>query len=475
MLYLECYSGISGDMTVAALLDLGASKEKLLEGLSSLGLDGYEVKIGRRVKCGVEACCFDVELFGGEDGGSHDYVEHSHDHGDHHSHEHDHSGRHSHGHDHSGNHSHGHDHGRRHSHSHEHRNLADITQIIRDSGLTGRAKETALRIFEIVAEAEAKVHGKEISEVHFHEVGAVDSIVDIAAVAICLDDLDITEAVISDICEGSGHVHCQHGILPIPVPAVTAVAQAHGLYLKMTDTKGEMVTPTGAAIAAGIGTRERLPESFRIVKTGMGAGKKDFPKANILRAYLIEERHDTENSRAAKNPQDTVDFQAESLQNIGKASGEETLGKETPTEKGLWMMETNIDDATGEALGYVMESLFKAGARDVCYLPAFMKKNRPAWLMKVVCDEADREALEDIIFRHTTTIGIRRYPLERTALPRKIRRVETPYGSARVKEVARGEAAFCYPEYEDVARYADMAGKSFQDIYEEIKRLAEVL
>ncbi|MCI8550801.1 MAG: nickel pincer cofactor biosynthesis protein LarC [Lachnospiraceae bacterium] len=449
MLYLECYSGISGDMTVAALLDLGASKEKLLEGLSSLGLDGYEVKIGRRVKCGVEACCFDVELSGSEDGGSHDYVEHGHGHGDHdghhdHIHEHGHDGSHghTHEHDHDGSHGHTHEHSHgdhhSHDHSHVHRNLADITEIIRASNLTERAKETALRIFKIVAEAEAKVHGKEISEVHFHEVGAVDSIVDIAAVAICLDDLDITEAVISDICEGSGHVHCQHGILPVPVPAVTAVAQAHGLYLRMTDTKGEMVTPTGAAIAAGIRTREWLPESFCIVKTGMGAGKKDFPKANILRAYLIEERRDTE-------------------------------------EKGLWMMETNIDDATGEALGYVMERLFKAGARDVCYLPAFMKKNRPAWLMKVVCDEVNREELEDIIFRHTTTIGIRRYPLERTALPRKICTVETPYGPARVKEVMRGEAAFYYPEYEDVARYADMAGKSFQDIYEEVKRLAEVL
>lgn len=313
--------------------------------------------------------------------------------------------------------------------------------------MTERAKETALRIFGIVAEAEAKVHGKTIPEVHFHEVGAVDSIVDIAAAAICLDDLDITEAVISDIWEGSGHVRCQHGILPVPVPAVVAVAGAHGLYLRMTDTRGEMVTPTGAAIAAGIRTRERLPESFRIIKTGMGAGKKDFPKANILRASLIEER-----------PQ------------AGEVS---RTGEVAETETGLWMMETNIDDATGEALGYVMERLFRAGARDVCYLPAFMKKNRPAWLMKVVCDEENREKLEEIIFRHTTTIGIRRYPILRTVLPRQIRTVETSYGPARVKEVRRGELAFCYPEYEDVARYADQSGKPFQDIYEEIKRQAE--
>jgi uncharacterized protein (TIGR00299 family) protein len=438
MLYLECYSGISGDMAVAALLDLGASKEKLLEGLSSLGLLGYEVKISRRIKCGVEACSFDVELSGDEDGGSHDYVEyscleHDHSHGQKHVHGHDHSHDHGHGHGEGQEYGRGHSHG----HSHEHRNLADITEIISRSGMTEQAKKTALQIFQIVAEAEAKVHGKAVSEVHFHEVGAVDSIVDIAAAAICLDDLGIREAVVSDICEGSGHVHCQHGILPVPVPAVTAIAEAHGLSLRMTDTRGEMVTPTGAAIAAGIRTKERLPKSFCIKKTGMGAGKKDFPKANILRAYLIEE------------------------------GGEKAAERET-----LWMMESNIDDATGEALGYVMDRLLKAGARDVCYLPAFMKKNRPAWLMKVVCDESNREELEDIIFRHTTTIGIRRYPLERTALSRQIRLVDLPYGPARVKEVTRGDAVFHYPEYEDVARYADLLEKPFQDVYEEIRQKA---
>ncbi|MCI9068661.1 MAG: nickel pincer cofactor biosynthesis protein LarC [Lachnospiraceae bacterium] len=509
MLYLECYSGISGDMTVAALLDLGADREKLLEGLASLGLSGYEVKIGRRVKCGVEACSFDVELAGDEDGGSHDYVEyehrqgnghehqhghgesrghlhahehedgHEHTHGHLHAHEHEDGHEHTHGHLHAHEHEDGHEHtngqgyshehghshmhgygdGHGHEHGHVHRNLGDITEIIRRSGMTERAKETALRIFGIVAEAEAKVHGKDISEVHFHEVGAVDSIVDIAAAAICLDDLDITEAVVSEICEGSGHVHCQHGILPVPVPAVMAVAEARGLFLRMTDTRGEMVTPTGAAIAAGVRTRERLPESFRILKTGIGAGKKDFPKANILRACLIEERPE---SGSGRRPGDGP----------GAGDGREA-GVCPGAEDGLWMLETNIDDATGEALGYVMERLFAAGARDVCYLPAFMKKNRPAWLMKVVCDEGKREALEDIIFRHTTTIGIRRYPILRTVLPRKIRTVETSYGPAGVKEVRRGELAFCYPEYEDVARYADSSGKPFQDIYEEIRRQAE--
>lgn len=429
MLYLECYSGISGDMAVAALLDLGASREKLLEGLSSLKVDGYRVEIGRRVKCGVEAASFDVILEGPEDGGSHDYEEFgeaAHDHG--HGHSHDHA----HGHDHD--HGHGHDH----HHGHVHRSLPDIVRILEDSAMTPGAKELAKRIFRIVAQAEAKVHGKPVDQVHFHEVGAVDSVVDIAAAAICLDDLGIRDAVVSDIAAGSGHVHCQHGILPVPVPAVTAIAEQYGLSLRPTDTRGELATPTGAAIAAGIRTRERLPGSYRIVKTGMGAGKKDFSKANILRAYLIEE----------------------------------TEGAKENPEK-LWMLETNIDDATGEALGYVMERLLSAGARDVCYVPAFMKKNRPAYLMKVICDESGREAMEELIFRHTTTIGIRRVPLERTVLPRRIVTVETPWGTARAKEVIRDGRVSCYPEYDDIARLADASGKPFRELYEEIARLAQ--
>ena len=480
MLYLECYSGISGDMMVAALLDLGASREKLLAGLESLDVDGYRIEIGRRVKCGIEACSFEVILDGPEDGGSHDDLEgdpvhsheeyvpchthedHEHDHGhgthDHeehnHGHEHDHAHEdHEHGHNHGAydheEHNYGHEH---HAHPHTHRNLADITGIIEQSAMTADAKKTALRIFGIVAQAEAKVHGKPIDQVHFHEVGAVDSIVDIAAVSICLDDLGIKEAVISELYEGSGHVHCQHGILPVPVPAVTAIAEAYGLYLRQTGTRGEMITPTGAAIAAGIRTQEALPEVYRIVKTGMGAGKKDFPRANLLRASLIETRMEAPGREASGNEEKTVE-----------------------KDETLWTLETNVDDTTGEALGFVMEQLLAAGARDVCYLPAFMKKNRPAYLVKVICTEAEREELEELLFLHTTTIGIRRYPVERTVLPRQILTVETDAGTAQVKIVTRGERSFCYPEYEDVTKYAGKAGISFQEAYARIQRQAEEL
>ena len=464
MLYLECYSGISGDMMVAALLDLGASREKLLAGLESLDVYGYRIEIGRRVKCGIEACSFEVILDGPEDGGSHDDLEgdpvhsheeyvpchtheyHGHDHG-HGTHDHE---EHKHGHEHDHEeHNHSHEH---HAHPHTHRNLADITGIIEQSAMTADAKKTALRIFGIVAQAEAKVHGKPIDQVHFHEVGAVDSIVDIAAVSICLDDLGIKEAVISELYEGSGHVHCQHGILPVPVPAVTAIAEAYGLYLRQTGNRGEMVTPTGAAIAAGIRTQEALPEVYRIVKTGMGAGKKDFPRANLLRASLIETRMEAPGREASGNEEKTVE-----------------------KDETLWTLETNVDDTTGEARGFVMEQLLAAGARDVCYLPAFMKKNRPAYLVKVICTEAKREELEELLFLHTTTIGIRRYPVERTVLPRQILTVETDAGTAQVKIVTRGERSFCYPEYEDVTKYAGKAGISFQEAYARIQRQAEEL
>lgn len=256
-LYLECYSGISGDMTVAALLDLGASEEALRKSLDSLNVDGYEIEIGRTTKCGIDACDFDVIL------------EHEHHH--HHDHDHDHN----------------HDH-----HDHEHRNINDILEIIDKAEISERAKSISKDIFNIVAKAESKAHGIDIDKVHFHEVGAIDSIVDIIAVAVCIDDLDIDDVIVSEMYEGRGHVKCQHGIIPVPVPAVANIVVDNSLDIRITDTMGEMVTPTGAAIAAALKTRDFLPESYKIKKIGIGAGKKDFPKANILRAYIIEEAND---------------------------------------------------------------------------------------------------------------------------------------------------------------------------------------
>lgn len=296
-LYLECYSGISGDMTVSALLDLGAEPEVLKKALESLKVEGYEIEIGRRQKCGIDACFFDVILDQEEHHHEHAYShgqgeeqEHSHSHGDEHTHDHNHS--HAHEHDHS--HSHEHTHPHQHSHHHHgdghvHRNVRDIYEIIDQSGISERAKALSKKIFDVVAEAESKAHGIGLQEVHFHEVGAVDSIVDIVATAVCIDNLGLTDVIVSELYEGSGHVRCQHGVLPVPVPAVTNIAMAHSLKMRITDIEGELVTPTGAAIVAALGTKEALPASYTIKKIGIGSGKKELPKANILRAYIIEE------------------------------------------------------------------------------------------------------------------------------------------------------------------------------------------
>lgn len=277
-LYLECYSGISGDMTVAALLDLGADQQVLLEGLESLNLPGYQLKIGRVKKNGIDACDFDVIL---------DEPEHHHDHDHEHHHDHDHD--HEHHHDHEHEHPHDHEHEHHHHHDHVHRNIGDIFAIIDQSKISDRAKQTAKDIFRIIAAAESKAHGIAEDQVHFHEVGAVDSIVDIVSAAICLDNLDITEAVVSDLYEGCGYVHCQHGLMPVPVPAVVNIAADNALRLRLTQTRGEMITPTGAAIAAYLSKGGKLPESFVIEKIGLGAGKKDFATANILRTFLIRD------------------------------------------------------------------------------------------------------------------------------------------------------------------------------------------
>ena len=295
-LYLECYSGISGDMTVAALLDLGADQQVLLEGLESLNLPGYQLKIGRVKKNGIDACDFDVILDEPEHHHDHEHEHHhDHDHEHHHDHEHDHEHEHHHDHDHEHHHDHDHehhhdhDHEHHHHHDHVHRNIGDIFAIIDQSKISDRAKQTAKDIFRIIAAAESKAHGIAEDQVHFHEVGAVDSIVDIVSAAICLDNLDITEAVVSDLYEGCGYVHCQHGLMPVPVPAVVNIAADNALRLRLTQTRGEMITPTGAAIAAYLSKGGKLPESFVIEKIGLGAGKKDFATANILRAFLIRD------------------------------------------------------------------------------------------------------------------------------------------------------------------------------------------
>lgn len=392
-LYLECHSGISGDMMVAALLDLGADREILKKALDSLAVPGFQVKISRVTKAGLDVCDFDVRLDAAHENHDHDmaYLYGNDPHGDGHGH---------------------------HEHHHEHRGLSEILSIIAGADMTAGAKETAEKIFRILAEAEAKAHGTTVENVHFHEVGAVDSIVDILSVSVCLDSLGIKDVVIPELCEGKGEIRCAHGILPVPVPAVANIVAAHGIPLKITDVTGELVTPTGAAIAAAVRTEGKLPGSFTIKKIGMGAGKRAYERPSILRAMLIE-------------PQP------------------EEGAKERDV---ICKLESNIDDCTGEALGYVSERLFAAGARDVHYMPVYMKKNRPGYQINVICDEADIRKMEEIIFKETTTIGIRRQKMERSILKRQQAAVSTSYGEilCKVCDYPDGSRRY-YPEYESVA------------------------
>lgn len=432
ILYLECNSGISGDMTVGALLDLGADRQVLENALESLGVDGYHLHFGRKVVCGLDAFDFDVHLEADGHGHSHAHThrrEDAYERVD--SYEHSEVHEHCHGHKHERR----HEHEDGHSHSHTHRNLHDIYHIIDHLDSNERVREMARTMFRIVAEAESKAHGLPVEQVHFHEVGAIDSIVDIISVAVCMDNLGVEDVVVSALSEGHGHVRCQHGVLPVPVPATANIASSYGLKLHFTDNDGEMVTPTGAAIAAALRTKDRLPASCRLLKIGMGAGNKVFKQANVLRAMLLENSQDEDHT--------------------------------------MWVLETNLDDCTGEMLGLTMEMLLDAGAADVWYTPIHMKKNRPAYMMSVLCRESSIEAMEEIILTQTTTIGIRRYPTERTVLERSEIQVETSYGPADVKMCAYKGRKFFYPEYESIRRICMEQGADFQTAYHQVRRKAE--
>ena len=439
-LYLECYSGISGDMTVAALLDLGADREVLEKTLGSLGVDGFRTEITRVKKSGLDACDFAVILDEAHENHDHDmeylhghlYERHGHDHGEHHEHSHSEHNEHHHGAEH--HHVHEHRHGEEpHAHHHEHRGMKEIREILLSSSMTDRAKEIALSVFEILSAAEAKAHGVPADQVHFHEVGAVDSIVDVAAAAVCLDNLDVTEVIVPKLCEGAGTVRCQHGILPVPVPAVAYIVEQNHLNLRITNVEGELVTPTGAAIAAAVRTSDVLPDRFTIEKTGLGAGKRQYACPGFLRAMIIRPEDNSEKDR-------------------------------------IYRLETDIDDCTGETLGLTMDKLFAAGAREVHYTPVYMKKNRPAYELIVICTEEKIRKMEEVIFRETTTIGVRRIPMERTVLKRRQQNIKTPFGEAEAKICTLPDGReVCYPEYESVQSLAAEAGLGFQEMYRQIQ------
>lgn len=442
-LYLDCGSGISGDMFVAAMIDLGADPNTLQKALDSIPADGFFVEIGRVKKSGIDCCDFRVRL--DDDCENHDHdmdylygslapaagsgcsCHEEPDREEHHCHCHE----------------EGHDGEAHHccrqgkDHHHTHRGLAEILPMIDACDMTETAKALARKIFRIIGEAEAKAHDLPLNEVHFHEVGALDSIVDVVAAAVTFDSLHIKEVIVPKLTEGTGTVRCRHGVMPVPVPATVNIVSAYKIPMELTGAKGEYVTPTGAAIAAAVSTSHQLPPSFVIKKAGLGAGKRAYTeRSGILRAFLIQGEENEDRDKVVK-------------------------------------LETDIDDCSGEVLGYVMKKLFKAGAKDVHYAPIFMKKNRPAWELTVICKEDQVEEMEKIIFTETTTIGIREYPLRRSILDREEKEVETVYGKAAVKQVTFGDMTRAYPEYDTVKKLAKKSKVPFMDVFDAVKEAAK--
>lgn len=404
-LYLECLSGVSGDMLVGSLLDLGADEKKLRQVLSQLNENEFKITIERKEVFSIDTCSFDV-LYGhrlnSKTDDSISCPEHAHNHEEEHEH----------------------------IHNHGHRNLSDIFAIIDKLIVEDSVKNFAKEAFHIVAVAESQAHGLPIYKVHFHEVGAIDSIVDIISFSVLFNSLNIDNVYVSDIHEGTGTVLCQHGLLPVPVPAVINITSAYHLPLVITKLEGEMVTPTGAALIATLKPKFEAPSLKGLQKIGLGSGKSYSDRANYVRAMLIEKEEDAIDNTVLK-------------------------------------IETNIDDSTGEEFGYTMGILFEQGALDVYYTPIFMKKNRPAYMLSVICLREDKEKMEKVIFENTSTIGLRYCTMERSILKREAVMVKTQYGEVSCKKSFYKNLSQTEPEFESVKELSMKNHVNYKTIYNE--------
>lgn len=403
ILYIDCFAGISGDMAIAAFMDLGLDEKAVLEELKKLGVSGYDIEIRKINRFSISGTDVKVSLNGETN------CLHHHE-------------------------GHGHDHGHLHHHDSKERSLTDISHIINSSEITENAKRIAISIFTEIAKAEAVVHGKSLGEVHFHEVGAIDSIVDIVGAAICLDMLAIDRVVCSPVHEGQGFVHCQHGRLPIPVPAVVQMLGNSGIPIITEDVQAELVTPTGFGILKTIkDSCGKLPE-MQVEKVGYGFGKTETGRLNALRVVL--------------------------------GYGERKQGRSPFTTKNdmVIMLETNLDDATGEVLGYVLNRIMEEGALDAYFTPIQMKKNRPGSMLSVMCNKEDVEALSQLIFAETGTLGIRVKETERIILERDIRVVSTPFGPIRAKVSTLNDKEHFKAEMEDCMKIAKEQGLPLKQV-----------
>lgn len=412
-LYFDCSSGISGNMTLGALLEIVGDDNYLLNELKKLNVDGYRIEISNKVKNGITGKYVDVIL---EDD------EHEH----HHVHEHEHH------------HEHGTDMNNNtleeihHEHNHAHRNLNDVNEIIDRSSIDEKSKELAKRIFLRVAKAESKVHNKPLEEVHFHEVGAIDSIVDIVGTAILINKINPDKIMSSIVNDGYGFIECAHGTMSVPVPATSEIFASSNVKFRQIDVDTELVTPTGAAIIAELAEEFTTLPAMVTEKIGWGAGYKDLEIPNVLKVYYGE--------------------------------------MEKPNENFV-VMETNVDDCSGEVLAYTSEKLFENGALDVFYTPIFMKKGRPAYRLSVACRKEDMFKLQNIMFKETTTIGIRYRFESRTELGREMVEIDTKYGKLKAKKVTNNGETYVYPEYASLKEIAKKNDIPLKELYklEELK------
>lgn len=455
VLYLDCQSGISGDMTLSALIDLGADITYISSELKKLPLDPFSLNVKKVDKRGISAKLLDLQFEEAEEGHSHshDHAAHSHSHehdsshshgdGHTHSHSHSHEDGHTHTHEHSHSHSHSHshldEHGHEHAHddghhSHSHRKASTILGMIKDSGLPPRVKERSLAVFGVIAEAEGKIHGMDPEEVHFHEVGGMDSIIDIIGVCLALESLGVDRIISSPVPTGHGKIMIAHGLYPIPAPATAEILK--GVPLADFHVRGELTTPTGAAFVKALASEYGHLPALAIENIGYGAGKKNFEHPNVIRAVLFNE-------------------------------------EPAATREKISVLECQLDDSTGETLGYVMEKLLAEGALDVYYTPVSMKKSRPGTLITVLSKPENAFGLEDLLLRETSTFGVRKTEWTRRILDREFKKIETLYGEITVKVgMLEGEIIKLSPEFEDVKKAAAAHNVPLREVFLEVQQAA---
>ena len=427
-LYLDIFSGISGDMFIGALLDLGVDAHQLEHELAKLDLDGFHLHVSRQERGKIAGTKFDVHLSDHDHGLAHDEHHHHHEHGHEHSHDHE-------------------------EHSHEHaRNFSEIKQLIAASKLSAWVKEKAVAVFHRIAVAEGKIHGHPPEQVHFHEVGAVDSIVDIVGACVALEMLGRPRVLASAVVEGTGTVRCAHGQFPLPAPATLEILGARGVALAQCDEPHELVTPTGAALLAefaeNFGPMNLTPEK---IGYGLG-GRENKTRPNVLRAVLGQTT-------------------ANNLQSSATGPVAVDLGGHDWETDTIAVLETNLDDINAEILGAFMEKALAAGALDVFHTPVQMKKNRPGVLLTVLCAAADADKFSEMILRETSAFGVRRHTAERRKLRREFTTVTTPFGEVTVK-LGRldGRVVQASPEYESCKRLAEQANVPLKQVYDAAHR-----